>query len=759
MIFNYYYIMTVKILIFISLLTLPFVSRAQTITVRGHVQDKDFPTYSLDSAQVKGLDLNNNLNQLFLVYTDPEGNYLKDITTAVDDKTNTPINFALSQNYPNPFNPSTKIEFSAPKPGNYTLGIYDATGREVYLQTFSFNTGHYSFNVSDLGAAGVYFYRIISHDKSETKKMVLLDGGSGNVRVDVTNGNPSSLNKVSNLEMRILASKQGYFSDSVDVSYVPGGNYTQDFSLSQIPKKDTIHFYTHQNLVPTNTPGDNASVIGTANGNNLFNGTTNSNGDYTAYFIVNFIVNPSDTSQKIYTPSQLDVNISRDNTTGASAQFTINGSDITWNNNLQQTLINKNGNASGHVKDDLNQPIQDANVKVYNNDNNQLFNQGNSNASGDYSINYTYQGYEKDPNDEHTPINNLRLEASAQNHTPSSVVKPFENPVTTNFTLDRIIQTYNFNATLNLYKTFKGQSVTDLDSVFVQWPDGTIDGYQNNNGHVNISKDLTVLNSDTTAQVFHKHPEQYLKWMVFQKVNPNRPDWISQNANSTTTSTMPLNIVNSEGTVEVYMVPKWANYGPNNDIPMDMESSTVAGFYNRNGAFVSGFRPFTYDTTYVFQFTFNESTGEQIDQANLDRAANELNKFIIATHWPQKNLLIYQTHQANSVNDALLQWVLNGPRNQDNFTYTSFYNGPPGNAIDIATDGTLRIKNSNFKYNTGNTNSQIQDEIIASMLNIINDNPTNILAVNISGAPYTDLAQNLIGISYIFKPGTQYIEQ
>lgn len=310
MIFNYYYIITVKIVIFISLLTLPFVSRAQTITVHGHVQDKDFPTYSLDSAQVKGLDLNNNLNQLFLVYTDPEGNYLKDITTAVDDKTNTPINFALSQNYPNPFNPSTKIEFSAPKPGNYTLGIYDATGREVYLQTFSFNTGHYSFNVSDLGAAGVYFYRIISHDKSETKKMVLLDGGSGNVRVDVTNSNPPSLNKVSNLEMIITASKPGYFSDSVDVSYAPGGSYTQDFSLSQVPKKDTIWIYSNLNLSPTNTPADNAVIK--FNGNII--GITNNNGQNTSFILAQHGTNPLDSTDKKYFPASITLSASRNNT-------------------------------------------------------------------------------------------------------------------------------------------------------------------------------------------------------------------------------------------------------------------------------------------------------------------------------------------------------------------------------------------------------------------------------------------------------------
>jgi hypothetical protein len=143
-------------------------------------------------------------------------------------------------------------------------------------------------------------------------------------------------------------------------------------------------------------------------------------------------------------------------------------------------------------------------------------------------------------------------------------------------------------------------------------------------------------------------------------------------------------------------------------------------------------------------------------QNELDRANNEIQKFLTATDWTQKNLLMYQFNTINSTSDPLLQSILNAPRNQDNFTYSTFYNAGPGNAITIATDGTLRIKNSNSGYTTAETNGNIQEEFFESMINATIDDANYLLTANISNAPYTDLAQNLIGISYIFKPGTQY---
>ena len=45
----------------------------------------------------------------------------------------TPTEFKLLQNYPNPFNPSTTIEFTLSKAGNYKVRVFDLTGQEISL--------------------------------------------------------------------------------------------------------------------------------------------------------------------------------------------------------------------------------------------------------------------------------------------------------------------------------------------------------------------------------------------------------------------------------------------------------------------------------------------------------------------------------------------------------------------------------------------------------------------------------------------------
>lgn len=92
-----------------------------------------------------------------------------------------PMNFYLHQNYPNPFNPQTKIKFDVPasvkgQMSNVKLVVYDLLGREVAilvneeLKPGTYETDWDASNYS----SGVYFYRIISDDYIETKKMVLM---------------------------------------------------------------------------------------------------------------------------------------------------------------------------------------------------------------------------------------------------------------------------------------------------------------------------------------------------------------------------------------------------------------------------------------------------------------------------------------------------------------------------------------------------------------------------------------------------------
>ena len=87
--------------------------------------------------------------------------------------------FYLYQNYPNPFNPTTIIKFDIPLlvgEGVVKLTIYDILGREAAtLVNERLQSGIYEieWDASDY-SSGIYFYKIIAGDYSETKRMVLI---------------------------------------------------------------------------------------------------------------------------------------------------------------------------------------------------------------------------------------------------------------------------------------------------------------------------------------------------------------------------------------------------------------------------------------------------------------------------------------------------------------------------------------------------------------------------------------------------------
>jgi len=84
--------------------------------------------------------------------------------------------FALNQNYPNPFNPSTEISFDLPVASHVELTIFNILGQKVETlvdsemeaksYTITWDATPYS--------SGVYFYRIVAKDFTETKKMLML---------------------------------------------------------------------------------------------------------------------------------------------------------------------------------------------------------------------------------------------------------------------------------------------------------------------------------------------------------------------------------------------------------------------------------------------------------------------------------------------------------------------------------------------------------------------------------------------------------
>jgi len=105
------------------------------------------------------------------------GNQLGSITNAGP----TPKVTSLAQNYPNPFNPQTTIAFTLKDRGGVSLKVYSVNG-ELVRTLVNENRAANSYKVTwdgrnDAGStvsSGVYFYKLVTNNFSQTKKMVLL---------------------------------------------------------------------------------------------------------------------------------------------------------------------------------------------------------------------------------------------------------------------------------------------------------------------------------------------------------------------------------------------------------------------------------------------------------------------------------------------------------------------------------------------------------------------------------------------------------
>ncbi|MBK7105574.1 MAG: T9SS type A sorting domain-containing protein [Ignavibacteriae bacterium] len=99
----------------------------------------------------------------------------------IDNNIQTPNDILLNQNFPNPFNPTTKIKYSIPinekrETSNVKILVFDILGKEIAtLVNQKQNPGNYevTFDASEFNS-GVYFYKIISGNFIETKKMILM---------------------------------------------------------------------------------------------------------------------------------------------------------------------------------------------------------------------------------------------------------------------------------------------------------------------------------------------------------------------------------------------------------------------------------------------------------------------------------------------------------------------------------------------------------------------------------------------------------
>jgi hypothetical protein len=102
-------------------------------------------------------------------------------TPVAKPKKELPSTFSLSQNHPNPFNPSTMIEYALPQNAEVSLVIYNVLGQKVKTLVNEFQTAGFKSvewdgkdEMGNVTATGIYFYKLMAGDYTQTKKMVML---------------------------------------------------------------------------------------------------------------------------------------------------------------------------------------------------------------------------------------------------------------------------------------------------------------------------------------------------------------------------------------------------------------------------------------------------------------------------------------------------------------------------------------------------------------------------------------------------------
>jgi Secretion system C-terminal sorting domain len=121
----------------------------------------------------ESLHLNSSITAAEAYTTEAE---VMDLALAFNQKYQ-PSTFELYQNMPNPFNGTTAIGFNLPTKSEATLTILDATGKRIKVIQNTFNKGYNAIYLDklELGATGVFYYRLETEQHTATKKMVIIE--------------------------------------------------------------------------------------------------------------------------------------------------------------------------------------------------------------------------------------------------------------------------------------------------------------------------------------------------------------------------------------------------------------------------------------------------------------------------------------------------------------------------------------------------------------------------------------------------------
>jgi hypothetical protein len=220
------------------------VNSTQTVTVKGTISTTGGP---VRFASVTFID-NSDTTRKYSAITDTSGNYRIDGITSVKPgvQGSIPTKFELEQNYPNPFSSTTSISYKLAEQSNISVKIYNVLGqivKEYRVGTQSAGIQRVEWDGRDkFGrkvSPGVYFYQLVTSNKSQAKKMLFGFGGcNGGQQLFSSINSPAkalsgkSCLSVQSKDFKVRIQDNGNTKPRILYTEIPSVSFHQDTTLN-----------------------------------------------------------------------------------------------------------------------------------------------------------------------------------------------------------------------------------------------------------------------------------------------------------------------------------------------------------------------------------------------------------------------------------------------------------------------------------------------------------------------------------------------
>jgi len=313
-------------------------------------------------------------------------------------------------------------------------------------------------------------------------------------------------------------------------------------------------------------------------------------------------------------------------------------------------------------------------------------------------------------------------------------------------------------------RTINGDAISSL-TLDLTWADGTTTHHSvSGDGYIYVNR---TESGEPTTKVKVSHSSSSYNYMQIFRT----PDHELADTNYCQTQRFDgnpmyaeLNLTDIPYDLVEYLLPRQikvptaleGTYGSYINIDAAVIRDMMGGrFSNQTTKFIP--RPGA-ESVYVFQMTFNEDSGVQIEQSQLDRVKTELDKVLsIYTLNDGTHLLPYEFYTISSTSDP--KWVEAQARDTfDNVARTTFWNSNAYNGTTLTTtysiNGHARLKNSFSKYNIGTGSPVIFTEIYQQFTNNKDPPEESGAWVTTTTGSVTDFGNAMAKIIYLFNQGT-----